>query len=61
VTKFVGKFRKNRNYNDDYNYESARRHRNEHAEIKKLLDRAHEGDHEDDEWIEEEVRNTHQY
>ena len=48
MTKFVGKFRKNRNYNDDYNYESARRHRNEHAEVKKMLDRAHEGDYEDE-------------
>jgi hypothetical protein len=37
VTKFVGKFRKNKNYNDDYNYD-YKRHRNEHAEIKKMLD-----------------------
>ena len=38
MTKFVGKFRKNKNYNDDYSYD-YKRHRNEHAEIKKMLDR----------------------
>lgn len=38
MTKFIGKFRKNKNYNDDYNYD-YRRHRDEHSEIKKLLDR----------------------
>jgi hypothetical protein len=36
VSKFVGKFRKNKEYNDDYNYTHSK-HRNEHAEIKKLL------------------------
>lgn len=36
MTKFVGKFRKNKEYNDDYAYTHSR-HRNEHAEIKKLL------------------------
>jgi len=36
VTKFVGKFRKNKEYNDDYSYTNSK-HRNEHAEIKKLL------------------------
>lgn len=36
MTKFVGKFRKNKEYNDDYNY-TPKRSRNEHAEIKKLL------------------------
>jgi hypothetical protein len=36
VSKFVGKFRKNKEYNDDYSYTHSR-HRNEHAEIKKLL------------------------
>jgi len=41
VTKFVGKFRKNKNYNDDYNYE-VKRHRDEHSEIKKLLTRDYE-------------------
>jgi predicted secreted Zn-dependent protease len=38
VSKFVGKFRKNKNYNDDYNYDN-KRHRNEHSEIKKMLSR----------------------
>jgi predicted secreted Zn-dependent protease len=38
VSKFVGKFRKNKNYNDDYNYDN-KRHRDEHSEIKKLLSR----------------------
>lgn len=36
MTKFVGKFRKNKEYNDDYSYTHSK-HRNEHAEIKKLL------------------------
>ena len=36
MSKFVGKFRKNKEYNDDYSYTHSR-HRNEHAEIKKLL------------------------
>ena len=36
MSKFVGKFRKNRNYNDDYVYD-YKRHRDEHSEIKKLL------------------------
>ena len=35
MTKFVGKFRKDKEYNDDYNY-TPKRSRNEHAEIKKL-------------------------
>jgi hypothetical protein len=38
VTKFVGKFRKNKEYNDDYNF-TPKRSRNEHAEIKKLKNR----------------------
>jgi hypothetical protein len=38
VTKFVGKFRKNKEYNDDYNY-TPKRSKNEHAEIKKLKNR----------------------
>ena len=37
MTKFVGKFRKNKEYNDDYSFAVNRRHKNEHAEIKKLL------------------------
>ena len=36
MSKFVGKFRKNKEYNDDYAYTHSK-HRNEHAEIKKLL------------------------
>jgi hypothetical protein len=36
VTKFVGKFRKNKEYNDDYAY-TPKRSKNEHAEIKKIL------------------------
>jgi hypothetical protein len=47
VTKFVGKFRKNKEYNDDYAYTHSK-HRNEHAEIKKLLTQ-----HEDQEMIED--------
>ena len=38
MSKFVGKFRKDRNYNDDYNYD-YKRHRNEHSEAKKQLQR----------------------
>lgn len=38
MTKFVGKFRKNKEYNDDYNY-TPKRSKNEHAEIKKLKNR----------------------
>lgn len=36
MSKFVGKFRKNKDYNDDYNFIVKHRSRNEHAEIKKL-------------------------
>ena len=36
MSKFVGKFRKNKDYNDDYKYTHSK-HRNEHSEIKKLL------------------------
>lgn len=36
MTKFVGKFRKNKEYSDDYSYTQSK-HRNEHAEIKKIL------------------------
>lgn len=38
MSKFVGKFRKNKNYNDDYNYDN-KRHRNEHSESKKQLEK----------------------
>lgn len=34
----MGKFRKNKEYNDDYKYTHSK-HRNEHAEIKKLLEK----------------------
>ena len=37
MSKFVGKFRKNKNYNDDYNYDN-KNHRNEHSESKKQLE-----------------------
>lgn len=47
MTKFVGKFRKNKEYNDDYAYTHSK-HRNEHAEIKKLLSQ-----HEDEELYED--------
>jgi hypothetical protein len=47
VTKFVGKFRKNKEYNDDYSYTHSK-HRNEHTEIKKLLTQS-----EDEEILEE--------
>ena len=54
MTKFVGKFRKNKEYNDDYSYTHSK-HRNEHAEIKKILIQ-HEEEL-DDEWreLEDEV------
>jgi len=48
VTKFVGKFRKNKNYNDDYKYE-YKRHRNEHSESKKQLEKLF------DDWNDKEV------
>jgi hypothetical protein len=48
VSKFVGKFRKNKEYNDDYNYTHSK-HRNEHAEIKKLLTQHEEENFEDEE------------
>jgi hypothetical protein len=51
VTKFVGKFRKNQDYNDDYIYAKSYLHikkRNgEHGEIKKQLQQ----------WEEETVEN----
>ena len=52
MSKFVGKFRKNKNDNDDYNYE-VNRHRDEHSEIKKLLTNSY--DELDDEWEDEYV------
>lgn len=38
MSKFVGKFRKNQDYNDDRSY-VYNKNRNEHAEIKKLKNR----------------------
>lgn len=46
MSKFLGKFRKNKEYNDDYNYTHSK-HRNEHAEIKKILVQ-HEAEVEED-------------
>jgi esterase/lipase len=41
VTKFVGKFRKNSNYNDDYEYQSYKHtRRNDHSEMKKMIAQA---------------------
>jgi hypothetical protein len=40
VTKFVGKFRKNQEYSDDYKTMNRKeKPRNEHGEIKKVLTR----------------------
>lgn len=52
MSKFVGKFRKNKEYNDDYSYTKSK-HRNEHAEIKKLLAQHEKEDA--DLWEENEV------
>jgi hypothetical protein len=52
VTKFVGKFRKNQDYNEDYDYARnflhSKRKRNEHSEVKKKLK----------EWEEESLVNS---
>lgn len=46
MTKFVGKFRKNQDYNEDYDYAKnflhSKRRRGEHAEIKKLKNHEYE-------------------
>lgn len=62
MSKFVGKFRKNKNYNDDHNYD-AKRHRDEHGEVKKLISQSLEEDLEssEDKWDDEAYRNTHYY
>jgi hypothetical protein len=59
VTKFVGKFRKNQDYNEDYSYMPKRKHRNEHSEIKKMKNRDVEEvlSHLDDSSLPEENRN----
>jgi hypothetical protein len=36
VSKFPGKFRKNQDYNDDYEYEPKKKHKKEHAEVRRL-------------------------
>jgi len=54
VSKFVGKFRKNKNYNDDYNFD-VRRHRDEHGEVKKLISQSLEEDFGDELEYEEDV------
>lgn len=37
MSKFVGKFRKNKDYNDDYDYSSSsKKSRNDRSEVKKL-------------------------
>jgi hypothetical protein len=46
VTKFVGKFRKNQDYNEDYDYARNflhnKKRRGEHAEVKKLKNHEYE-------------------
>ena len=41
MTKFVGKFRKNQDYNDDYiyakNFLHNKKRKNEHSEVKKQM------------------------
>lgn len=50
MTKFVGKFRKNKDYSDDYvyakNFLHSKRRRGEHAEVKKLKNHEYEDAHE---------------
>lgn len=58
MSKFVGKFRKNGNYDGDYGYDK-KRHRNEHSESKKMLKRMMEVDYDDsifDENVEPEIQ-----
>lgn len=41
MSKFVGKFRKNSNYNDDYEYPVYNHtRRNDHSEMKKMIAQA---------------------
>ena len=46
MTKFIGKFRKNQDYNEDYDYAKnflhSKRRRGEHGEIKKLKNHEYE-------------------
>lgn len=50
MTKFVGKFRKNKDYSDDYDYIKNNMHskkrRDEQAEVKKLKNYEYEDAHE---------------
>jgi len=61
--KFVGKFRKNKDYNDDYTYTKQRKHRNEHSEIKKIKSREFEEILEDyeDESLPQKNKGFHNY
>lgn len=51
MTKFVGKFRKNKDYNDDYNYAKTflhnKKRRSEHPEVKKQLKHWQEEEYEE--------------
>lgn len=55
MSKFVGKFRKNQEYSDDYRTMNEKKQRNEHGEIKKVLSRDLQEDYVDDEITEYEV------
>ena len=55
MTKYAGKFRKNDDYNDDYEYTKSsrtnKRKKNEHGEIKKKLKQwEYENRHDDEEY-----------
>ncbi len=49
MTKFVGKFRKNKDYSDDYDYARNilhnKKRRGEHREVKKLKNHEYEDSH----------------
>lgn len=46
MTKFIGKFRKNKDYSDDYDYAKnflhSKKRRDKHAEVKKLKNHEYE-------------------
>jgi esterase/lipase len=47
VSKFVGKFRKNQEYKDDFEYKTySHTRKNNHAEIKKLIAQAEQDNRE---------------
>jgi hypothetical protein len=54
VSKFVGKFRKNQDYNEDYDYARnflhSKRRRSEHAEVKKIKNNEYEDNYEYEEY-----------